>query len=111
MAPKMGDATACIAPYAATSSETAKAVRSPSNTSRGIEYMLTLNAATEKKLSEIPAAARVAPCAHGIAAVTRHAIAASTHTRVRAETASSPAFIQRNESEPPASPPSAPNSG
>src|SRR6266850_3869734 len=111
MAPRAGDAIACIAPYADTSSETAKAARSAAKTSRGSEYMLTLNAATEKKLSEIPAAAAAAPGAHGIAAVTRHPIAARKHTRFLAATASMPAFIQRKESAPPATPPSAPNSG
>src|SRR5438128_1376665 len=98
MAPRAGDRTACIAPYAETSSEIAKAARSAAKTSRGNEYMLTLNAATEKKLSEMPAAAKAASGAQGIAAVTRHAVAASVHTRVRADTAPRPAFIQRNES-------------
>src|SRR6266850_1529207 len=111
MAPRAGDAIACIAPYADTSSETAKAARSAAKTSRGSEYILTLNAATEKKLSEIPAAAAAAPGAHGIAAVTRHPIAARKHTRLLAATASMPEFIQRKESTPPARPPSAPNSG
>src|SRR5262245_34052235 len=73
--------------------------------------MLTLNAATEKKLSEIPAAASAAFGAHGIAAVMRHRIAASRATPLRAGTAATPAFIQRKESAPPAAPPSAPNSG
>src|SRR5262249_35011465 len=63
------------------------------------------------KLSEIPAAAAAAPGAHGIAAVTRHPIAARRHTRLLAATPSMPAFIQRKESAPPATPPSAPNSG
>src|SRR6266849_3067656 len=111
MAPRAGDEIACIAPYAETSSETAKTARSAAKTSRGSEYILTLNAATEKKLSEIPAAATAASGAHGIAAVTRHPIAASVHTRLRAAIASMPPFIQRKESAPPATPPSAPNSG
>src|SRR5438477_8159951 len=101
MAPKSGEVSACIAPYADTSSETAKAARSAGNTSRGIEYILTLNAATAKKLIEIPAAARIAVGAHGIAAVIRQAIAASRHTRMRAAIASVPAPIARNESAPP----------
>ena len=73
--------------------------------------MLTLNAATEKKLSEMPATAKAALGAQGMAAVTRHRAADSPHTRVRAATAPAPAFIQRNESEPPTNPPSAPSSG
>src|SRR5580704_17797808 len=76
-----------------------------------MEYILTLNAATEKKLREIPTTASAAVGAQGMTAVTRQAIAAIRHTRVRAATAPMPAFIQRNESEPPATPPSAPNSG
>src|SRR6185369_16047966 len=111
MAPRAGDVTACIAPYADTSSETAKAALSAAKTSSGSEYILTLNAATEKKLSEIPAAAKAASGAQGIAAVTRHPAAASVQTRVRAAIASMPAFIQRKDSAPPATPPSAPNSG
>src|SRR5438270_11442783 len=73
--------------------------------------MLTLKAATEKKLSEIPATAKAAPGAQGMAAVTRHAAAANPHTRRRAGKAATPAFIQRNESDPPARPPMAPRSG
>src|SRR5258708_4759492 len=111
MAPSAGDEIACIAPYAETSSETANAARSAAKTSRGMEYILTLNAATEKKLSEIPAAASAGVGAKGTAAVIRHPIAASWHTRVRAAIASRPALIERKESEPPASPPSAPRAG
>src|SRR5882672_10977899 len=111
MAPSSGEATVCIAPYAETSSETAKAARSAENTSRGIEYILTLNAATDEKLSEMPIAATAGFGAQGMAAVMRHATAASRHTRVRALIASTPLFIQRKESDPPTTPPTAPNSG
>src|SRR4051812_42725497 len=99
----MGDVTACIAPYADTNSDTAKAARSGENTSSGIEYILTLNAATAKKLSDMPTAANVASGAQGIRAVTRQAVAAMAHTRIRALTGSEPARIARNESVPPAS--------
>src|SRR5258708_184929 len=109
--PTIGDVTACIAPYADTSRETAKAARSAAKTSRGIEYILTLKAATAKKLSEIPAAAKEGEGAQGTRAVTRQATAASRHTRVRAAIVATPAFIHRNESAPPVSPPSAPHSG
>src|ERR1700680_3442127 len=107
----MGEVIDCIAPYADTSSETAKAARSAGKTSRGMEYILTLNAATEKKLRDIPATASAAVGAQGITAVMRQAIAARRQTRVLAVRAAWPAFIQWNEREPPAIPPSAPNSG
>src|SRR5205085_4240706 len=102
MAPSAGEATACIAPYAETSSEIANAARAPPYTSSGIVYKLTLNAETARMLSEIPADAHAALGASGIANVTSPASAQIRQTRVRAATVSMPRFAQRNESQPPA---------
>src|ERR1035438_6273919 len=85
--------------------DTANAARAPPKTSSGSVYMFTLNAATAKKLSEIPAVAQAAEGAAGMAAVASESVEAARHARKRAAGAGTPRATQRHESEPPANPP------
>src|SRR3954471_21692489 len=99
------------APADAVSIETAKAAREPPKMSSGRLYMLTLNAATDRKLSEIPAAAQPAPGAPGIAAAASASTDAATHTRKRDDAAAAPRCIRCRDSQPPANPPTPANTG
>src|SRR5712692_6722882 len=69
-------------------------------------YRLTLKAETARMLIEMPAEAQSAPVVSGTNAVSSATIAQIRQTRVRAATGSMPRFAQRNESHPPAKPPS-----
>src|SRR5579885_2297151 len=62
--------------------ETAKAARAPPKVSSGIVYILTLNAATEKMLSEMPAEAKAGPGSQGMRAVRSAAAALQAQARV-----------------------------
>src|SRR3954462_12726237 len=93
------------APAEAVSLDTAKAALPPPNASSGRLYMFTLNAATVKKLSEMPAAAHAALGAAGIAAVASARIDAARQTRKRAPAAGTPRCIQAREIHPPVNPP------
>src|ERR1035438_3728033 len=79
--------------------------------SSGRVYMLTLNAATAKMPSEIPADAQAGVGAHGRAAGARETTAAARHTRKRAAGAAAPRFPRRRESQPPRKPPQHANTG
>src|ERR1039457_4888253 len=79
--------------------------------SSGRVYMLTLNAATAKMPSEIPADAQPGAGAHGRAAVTTEITAAARHTRKRAAGAARPRSTNRRESQPPRKPPQHANTG
>src|SRR5664280_1491337 len=74
-------------------------------TSSGKVYMLTLNAAMAKMLSEIPADAHPGVGAHGRAAVPRASTPAARHTRKRAAGAATPRSTNRRETQPPRKPP------
>src|SRR4051794_12828129 len=91
--------------------ETANAARDPPNASRGMEYILTLKAATAKKLTEIPTQLHAALGDAGIATVASESNEATTQTRYRDAIASLPRPIQRKESHPPAMPPAAAKTG
>src|ERR1051325_2524134 len=91
--------------------ETAKAARAPPKHSTGMEYILTLNAATVKKLAEIPTQPHAALGAAGMAAVANENNEAAKQTRYRDAIADRPSPIQRSESQPPAIPPDAANTG
>ncbi len=67
--------------------------------------MLTLNAATAKMLSEIPAEAQPGEGAHGMAAVARASTPAARQTRKRAAGGGTPRCTNRSESQPPRKPP------
>src|SRR5208283_45437 len=86
--------------------DTAKAACDRPNASSGRVYMLTLKAATAKVATEMAAADQPGEPAAGIAALTNDTTAAATHTRKRAAIAGTPPFTRRNDSHPPASPPS-----
>src|SRR5947207_15981167 len=73
--------------------------------------MLTLNAATAKMLSEIPADAQPGEPAAGIAAVASASTPAARQTRKRAAGAGMPRLTNRSDSHPPANPPTAANTG
>src|ERR1035441_561144 len=79
--------------------------------SSGKVYMLTLNAAMAKMLSEIPAAAHAGVGAHGKAAVAREITAAARQTRKGAGGAATPRATSRRESQPPRKPPPHANTG
>src|ERR1039457_2826331 len=85
--------------------ETANAARAAPKVSSGSVEVLTLNAETAKKLTDIPAMAQAGVGAAGMAAVTRESSAAAKHTRNRAAAAGRPPRMMRNESHPPAKPP------
>src|SRR5260370_24329687 len=107
-----GEITTVVRPVLATSMDTLKAARVPSNASRGSVYMLTLNAATARKLSEIPAAAQPGEGAAGTTAAANATTEAPRHTPKRACIAGTPRAISRHESQPPATPPTlAPTGG
>src|ERR1019366_3889763 len=73
--------------------------------SSGKVYMLTLNAATAKMLSEIPADAHPGVGAHGRAAVASATTPAARDTRKRAAGAATPRSPNRRESQTPRKPP------
>src|SRR5580704_11622735 len=102
---------AAIAPAEAVRNDTAKAARAPPKASRGMLYILTLNAATAAKLSEIPAHVQAGWGAKGNKAVTSEITAASRHTRNRAGSGGTPRSTNRRESQPPAIPPSSAHRG
>src|ERR1039457_4705380 len=79
--------------------------------SSGKVYMLTLNAATAKMLSEIPAEAQAGEGAHGRAAVAKATTPDARHTRKRAAGAATPRSTNRRESQPPRKPPPHANTG
>src|SRR5450432_163841 len=80
MARPMGqEISTVVRPVLDTSMETVKAARAPSNASSGRVYMFTLNAATARKLSEIPAAAHAGEGAAGTAAVASATTEAGRH--------------------------------
>src|ERR1039457_6258660 len=81
------------------------------NVSSGKVYMLTLNAATAKMLSEMPADAHPGEAAHGSAAVASETTPAARQTRKRAAGAATPRFTNRSESQPPRKPPQHANTG
>src|ERR1035437_5735591 len=91
--------------------EMANAVGAAPKVSSGKVYMLTLNAATAKMLSEIPAEAHAGVGAHGRAAVARETTLAARHTRKRAAGAGTPRSTNRRESQPPRKPPQHANTG
>src|SRR5260370_2020573 len=79
--------------------------------SSGKVYMLTLNAATAKMLSEIPADAHAGVGAHGRAAVARATTPAARHTRKRAPGAATPGRTNPRGSQPPKNPPQPASNG
>src|SRR6516225_6892898 len=99
------------APAEAVSIETANAARGPPKVSSGSEYMLTLKAATAKKLREIPQAARPTVGVKGMAKVMSERMEAARQTERRASAGSTPDWIQRRESQPPSKPPRAARAG
>src|ERR1017187_9648845 len=91
--------------------EMAKPADAAPKVSSGKVYMLTLNAATAKMPSEIPADAQAGVGAHGRAAVARETTAAARHTRKRAAGAAAPRSTNRSERQPPRKPPQHANTG
>src|ERR1039457_3688468 len=91
--------------------EMAKAAGAAPKVSSGKVYMLTLNAATAKMPSEIPADAQAGVGAHGRAAVARETTAAARPTPERAAGAAVPRGTNRRESQPPRKPPQHANTG
>src|ERR1035438_4754616 len=91
--------------------EMAKPAGAAPKVSSGRVYMLTLNAATAKMPSEIPADAQAGVGAHGRAAVATETTAAARHTRKRAAGAAAPRSTNRRESQPPRKPPAHANTG
>src|ERR1035437_9209671 len=91
--------------------EMAKPADAAPKVSSGKVYMLTLNAATAKMPSEIPADAQAGVGAHGRAAVARETTAAARHTRRRAAGSAVPRLTKRRETQPPRKPPQQANTG
>src|ERR1035437_4607990 len=91
--------------------EMANAADAAPKVSSGRVYMLTLNAATAKMLSETPADAHAGDVAHGRAAVASETTPAARHTRNRAAGAGTPRSTNRRESQPPRKPPQHANTG
>src|SRR5437764_9621072 len=94
--------------------ETAKAAGAPPNVSSGKVYMLTLNAATAKMPSEMPANAQAALGARGRASVNSASTEAARQTRKRAATveiAPAPRSAIRSDNHPPETPPKPAKSG
>src|SRR5215467_10502631 len=73
--------------------------------------MLTLKADTAKMLREIPAEAQAAVGASETRAVVSASTEAAMHTRIRALAGAKPRATNRNESPPPARPPTTANTG
>src|ERR1039457_3695626 len=81
------------------------------NVSSGKVYMLTLNAATAKMLSEMPADAHPGEAAHGSATVASETTPAARQTRKHAGGAATPRFTSRRGGQPPREPPHAAHTG
>src|SRR6266700_3733739 len=89
----------------------AKAAGTPPKVSSGKVYILTLNAATAKMASEIPAEAQAALGARGRAAVARATTDAARQTPKRAAGVEAPRSTRRFDNHPPQTPPKPAKSG